>query len=80
MSFVLISSSLSISFHGSKGAVVIAGGDGLDCVALGSTFFFECRWSCFLLNLVFGAVLVGLLMEYPFAKFLRMHCMQENPS
>ena len=38
MSFILIPSSWSISFQGSKGAVVIAGGDGLDCVALGSTF------------------------------------------
>ena len=38
MSFILISSSWSISFQGSKGAVVIAGGDGSDCVALGSAF------------------------------------------
>ena len=38
MSFILISSSWSISIQGSKGAVVIAGSDGLDCVALGSTF------------------------------------------
>ena len=38
MSFILIPSSFSISFQGSKGTVVIAEGDGLDCVALGSTF------------------------------------------
>ena len=38
MSFILNSSSWSISFQGSEGTVVIAGGDGLDCVALGSTF------------------------------------------
>ena len=38
ITFNLISSSWSISFQRSKGAVVIAGSDGLDCVALGSTF------------------------------------------
>ena len=38
ISFILISSSWLISFQGSKGAVMIAGGDELDCVALGSTF------------------------------------------
>ena len=38
MLFILISISWSISFHGSEGTVIIAGVDGLDCVALGSTF------------------------------------------
>ena len=38
ISFMLISSSWSIKFQGSKGTVVIAEGDGLDCVAFGSTF------------------------------------------
>ena len=38
MSLILNPSSWSISFQGSKGAVVIPGGDGQDCVALGSTF------------------------------------------
>ena len=38
MSLISISSSWSISFQGSKGAVVIAGGAGSDCVALGSAF------------------------------------------
>ena len=38
MSFILVSSSCSISCQGSKWTVVIAGRDGLDCVALGSTF------------------------------------------
>ena len=32
MSFILLSSSWSISFQGSEGTVVIAGGDGLCCV------------------------------------------------
>ena len=36
--FTLISSSWSISFQGSEELVVIAGRDGLDCLALGSTF------------------------------------------
>ena len=38
MSFIFVSCSWSISFQGSKVAIVIGGGDGLDCVALGSTF------------------------------------------
>ena len=38
MLFILISGFWSISFQGSKGAVVVAGGDEYDCVALGSTF------------------------------------------
>ena len=38
MSFILISNSWLISFQGSKGAVVIAGGDGSEYVALGSAF------------------------------------------
>ena len=38
MSFILISSSWPISFQGSKWAVVISGGNGYDCVALGSLF------------------------------------------
>ena len=38
MSFILISSPWSINFQGSERTVVIAGGDGLDFVALGSEF------------------------------------------
>ena len=36
--FILISSSWSISFQGSEEPVVITGRDGVDCLALGSTF------------------------------------------
>ena len=36
--FFLVSSSWSISFQGSEELVVIAGRDGLDCLALGSRF------------------------------------------
>ena len=76
MSFILISNSWSISFQGSKGAVVIAGGDGLGFVALGSTFFSGVAG-----DVVKRTVLVGLLVELdPFAKLSGVHCMQDNPS
>ena len=58
MSFVLTSSSWSISFQGSEGAVVIAGGDEYDCAELGSTFVSGVDGDVFFL-IVMGAVLIG---------------------
>ena len=79
MSYILISSSWSISFQGSKGAVVIAGGDKYDFVALGSTFVLGVAGDVSFW-IVMGAVLVGLLVELgPFATFSEVHIMQKNP-